>query len=87
MTLMLLGAIAMATLVAGIFFLKFWKKTGDRFFLFFAISFCIEGINRAVLGLVSNPNEDQPFFYIVRLLSFVIILIAIFDKNRKKGAE
>ena len=87
MTLMLLGAIALATLVASIFFLKFWKKTGDRFFLFFAISFGIEGINRAVLGLVTTPNEDQPFFYIVRLLSFVIILIAIIDKNRKKGAE
>lgn len=87
MNLMLLGAIAMACLVAGVFFLRFWRKTGDRFFLFFAISFCVEGVNRAALGVVSDPNEAQPFFYIVRLLSFVLILIAIVDKNRAKRQE
>lgn len=86
MNRMFLGAIAMASLVAGVFFLRFWRKTGDRFFLFFAISFCVEGINRAVLGMVANPNEGDPFFYIVRLLSFLLILIAIVDKNRAKGS-
>ena len=31
---MLLGAIAMASLIAGLFFLRFWKSSGDRFFYF-----------------------------------------------------
>ena len=39
MDFMLLGAISMASLIAGLFFLRFWKDTGDRFFLFFAVSF------------------------------------------------
>jgi hypothetical protein len=82
--LLLLGGIAIASLLAGLFFLRFWKNTGDRFFLFFALSFFIEGLNRAALGLTANPNEDQPFFYFVRFLSFVLILIAIAHKNLAK---
>lgn len=85
MEFFLLGAIAMASLTVGLFFLRFWKDTGDRLFLFFAMSFLLEGLNRAALGLSGNPNEDQPFFYFVRFLSYVLILIAIVNKNRKKG--
>jgi uncharacterized membrane protein HdeD (DUF308 family) len=82
--LMLLGAIAMASLVAGLFFLRFWRDTGDRLFLFFAISFLVEGINRWALGLAGDPNEGRPFFYFVRLLSFLLILVAIVQKNLAK---
>jgi len=81
MYLLLLGAIAMACLVAGLFFLRSWKKTGDRFFLFFALSFFIEGLNRAMLGLSGDPNEGRPLFYLIRLFSFLLILIAIIEKN------
>ena len=82
MNQLLLGAIAMATLTIGLFFLRFWKKTRDRFFLFFAVAFGLEGVNRALLGLTHSLNENEPIFYLVRLLSFVLILIAIIDKNR-----
>lgn len=84
MDLMLLGAIVMASLTAALFFLRFWKHTRDRFFLYFAISFGIEGVNRAVLALTGDPNEDQPFFYFVRLFSFVLIVLAIAEKNYPK---
>jgi Family of unknown function (DUF5985) len=53
----LLGAIAMASLVAGLFFLRFWKDTKDRLFLFFSISFFVEGLNRFALAMVSDPND------------------------------
>ncbi|MBI2359851.1 MAG: hypothetical protein HYV04_13310 [Deltaproteobacteria bacterium] len=85
MDLMLLGSIALASLIAGLFFLRFWKDTGDRFFLFFAISFFVEGMNRAALGLSGDPNEGRPLFYFVRFLSFVLILIAIVHKNLTKS--
>jgi len=84
MELFLLGAIAMASLIIGLFFFRFWKDTGDRFFLFFGSSFLVEGVNRAVLALTVDPNEELPFFYFVRFLSFVLILIAIGDKNLPK---
>jgi uncharacterized membrane protein HdeD (DUF308 family) len=82
---MLLGAIAMASLVAGLFFLRFWRDTGDRLFLYFAISFLVEGVNRAALGMSADPNEGRPFFYFVRFLSFLLILIAIAQKNLSKS--
>lgn len=87
MNLMLLGAIAMTSLIIALFFLRFWRKTGDRFFLFFAVSFCMEGLNRAVLGLTLHPNEGQPFFYVVRFLSLALILVGIADKNRKRSSR
>ena len=82
MELMLLGAIAMACFTASMFFLRFWKSTRDRFFLFFAISFCVEGFNRVMLGVSHYSNEQEPFFYLLRLFAFLIILYAIVDKNR-----
>ena len=87
MDLMLLGAISTASLVAGLFFLRFWRDTRDRFFLFFAVSFVIEGINRAALALTSDPNEGRPFFYFVRFLSLLLIFIAILHKNQKNDTR
>jgi len=80
---MLLGSIAMAAAVAGLFFLRFWRDTRDRFFLFFAIAFFIDAISRVALALSKFSEETEPVFYLVRLLSFTLILIAIIDKNRK----
>jgi hypothetical protein len=84
MELMLLGAISMGSLVAGLFFLRSWRNTKDRFFLFFAASFFVEGMNRFVLGLSANPNEADPFVYVVRFVAFLLILIGIADKNRPR---
>jgi uncharacterized membrane protein HdeD (DUF308 family) len=81
MNQLLLGAIAMASLTIGLFFLRFWKNTRDRFFLFFAVAFTLEGINRVILGLNQGSSEFEPIIYSVRLVSFIIILIAIVDKN------
>jgi len=81
---LLLGAIAMALLACGLFFLRFWRQGRDRFFLLFALSFLVEGANRVVLGLSARPSEASPGIYLVRLLAFVLILAAIIDKNRGK---
>lgn len=87
MNLMLLGAVTMASFVASLFFLRFWKTTRDRFFLFFSISFGIEGLSRIFLGLTDYRDEYEPLIYSIRLLSFLVIIYAIIDKNwlRNKG--
>lgn len=78
---MLLGAIAMASVIAGLFFLRFWRNTGDRFFLYFSLSFLIEGFNRMLLGSHSGLTESSPAFYMIRLISYCLILWAIVEKN------
>ena len=82
----LIGATAMASMVGGLFFLRFWRSTGDRFFLFFALSFFIEGINRLVLAPTSQDTDGAPAYYVIRLIAYGLILYAILDKNRpEKG--
>ena len=78
---MLMGAIALANLVAGLFFFRFWRGTRDRFFLLFAASFWIEAANRVALGLLAG-NELEPVFYLVRVLAYGLIVVAIVQKNR-----
>jgi hypothetical protein len=80
----LVGAIGAGSLIAALFFLRFWKSTRDRFFLFFALSFFIEGVNRIVFYLAVGLNEDQPVYYLVRLIAYGLILAAIIDKNRAR---
>ncbi|WP_235538028.1 DUF5985 family protein [Pelomonas sp. Root1217] len=81
----LLGGIAALTFVAGLFFLRYWRSTRDRFFLFFMLSFWIEAANRIHMALTPSWNEDTPTHYGVRLLSYGLILLAIWDKNRPRG--
>jgi len=78
----LLGVIFAASLVAGLFFLKFWQRTGDRLFLAFAAAFLIEGVNRLAFLFVEHPNEGTPSIYLVRLIAFALIIAAIVSKNR-----
>jgi hypothetical protein len=87
---LLLGAVAMASFVAALFFYSFWRKTHDRFFLLFAAAFLVDTINRITLGALDTVTEEQePIFYLVRLGTFVLILAAIIDKNlrTKRGGQ
>ncbi|HKV27322.1 MAG TPA: DUF5985 family protein [Candidatus Acidoferrales bacterium] len=77
----LLGVIATTSLTAGVFFLKFWRRTRDSLFLAFAIAFILEGINRTAVIFANHPNEGSPWTYLVRLFAFLLILAAILKKN------
>jgi hypothetical protein len=78
------GGIATASLVAGLFFLRFWKSSGDRFFLYFALSFLIEGVNRFVLYATVGPNEEDGLYYMIRVVAYGLIIFAIIQKNRAR---
>jgi hypothetical protein len=82
MDMMLTGAIACASLLVAVFFLRFWKSTGDRFFLYFALSFGIQGLNRIHIGLKGPASEDEATIYLIRLAAYILILVAIWQKNR-----
>jgi hypothetical protein len=75
------GLIAMGHLVAGLFFLRFWRRTRDGLFLVFAFAFWLLGLNQALVGLSGAPPEDQGYFYLLRLAGFVLIIAAVLRKN------
>ena len=84
MTELFTGAITMGSLVIALFFLRFWRDSGDRFFLYFALSFCIEGVHRLYSALHDAGGEDSPLHYLIRLLAYGLILWAILEKNLPK---
>lgn len=78
------GAIVMGYIVAGLFFLRFWKQSRDRLFSFFSVAFFILAAQRLALALTTENNEAVVYLYVVRLLAFFLILVAILDKNRPR---
>lgn len=75
------GAITVSFLVSGLFFLRFWFETRDRLFLLFALSFWLQAATRLALSLVGQPEEDRTVLYLVRLVAFGLIIVAIAMKN------
>jgi hypothetical protein len=83
MTQFLYGASTMGLAAAGLFFLRFYRRSADRLFLLFACAFGILAVNRFALAMFEGAEDIRPIFYIIRLCAFVIILVAIVDKNRQ----
>ena len=81
MTDLFTGAICMGSILIALFFLRFWRDSGDRFFLYFAASFFIEGLHRLYSALHDAGGEDSPLHYLIRLLAYGLILWAILEKN------
>ena len=77
----LLGVLVTMFLAAAVFFLRFWRETGDLLFLAFAAYFTIEGSSRIPLLFVAHPGEGLPWIYWIRLLGSFLILGAILGKN------
>lgn len=77
------GAIIMGYAVATLFFLKFWRRTGDRLFLAFAAAFMLMAATPLLTALLHVPREEQSPFYLLRLLAFLIIILAVIGKSRR----
>jgi hypothetical protein len=76
------GVVACGFVVAGLFFLRFWTRTRDGLFLWFALAFWLLGLGQSVLALGNVPVEERSYVYLIRLSAFMVILFAIFRKNR-----
>ncbi len=78
------GAIIMGYAVAALFFLKFWRRTADNLFLAFAGAFLLMAATPLLTALLDVPREEQSPFYLLRLLAFLIIIVAIIGKSRRR---
>jgi hypothetical protein len=84
MSEMISGILLMGYAVAGLHFLRFWKRSRDRLFLIFAIAFWVLAAQRVWLTLAADRPGAAVYIYALRLLAFVLILVAILDKNRAR---
>ena len=77
------GALATACWIAGLFFLKFWRVSKDRFFLFFLAAFWVLSLNWIVLVVEQPILESRQDAYVIRLVAFMLIIVGVIDKNRR----
>ena len=79
----LAGALTFGFALSALFFLRFWRDTGDGLFLAFAIAFVLFAAAQLMLAVGAVPDELRSWVYLVRLAGFLIILAAILRKNRR----
>lgn len=79
----LAGAVALGFLVCGLFFLRFWRRSRDELFLSFAVAFALLGLGQTVLTVANISTEERGSVYLLRLAAFLLILFAIYRKNRR----
>jgi hypothetical protein len=77
------GGVFVACLAIALLFLRLHRKAPDRLFVFFAVAFGAIAVERVLLAVVSRSTEYAPYVYLVRLIAYICIIIAIVDKNRR----
>jgi hypothetical protein len=77
------GAITLASLAVGLFFLRYWRRTGDRLFVLFSAAFWLLGVHWLVVSAWPRLSTQA---HVLRFLAFVLIALAVLDKNRQ-GAK
>jgi Na+/melibiose symporter-like transporter len=76
------GVIFALSLTASVFFVRFWRQSADRLFAIFALAFATFAASRLVLALLEEGDEARTWVYLLRLVAFVLIVVAVVDKNR-----
>jgi uncharacterized protein DUF5985 len=73
------GVLTLGYAIAAVYFLRFWREARDPLFAWFSAAFAILAVQRMLI--VALP--DQNALYAIRLAAFVMILVAIVQKNRR----
>jgi hypothetical protein len=76
---------------SSLFFLKFYKSTGERLFKYFSFACFMLAVERIALFFIENPfpsiptpvSESESWVYFFRLIGFLVIVYAIVEKNRR----
>jgi hypothetical protein len=82
MNTFLWGATAMGCWAVGLIFFRSWRLSDDRFFALFGAAFWLLAVHWFALAAFGAVDETRHHFYTVRLLGFLLVIVAIVDKNR-----
>jgi hypothetical protein len=77
------GIFFCASSALALAFVRFWRRSGDRLFVWFATAFALLAVERIGAVLLNvDPEARSPFAYVLRLIAFLIIILGIIEKNR-----
>jgi len=85
MATFLSGMITAGFLVAALFFFRFWRRTRDPLFAIFGISFLLFAIGQSISVSFDFLRDDRTIVYVLRLIGFGLLLVAIARKNFDKA--
>jgi len=83
----LYGGLVVVFVAVGFFFLRYWYDARDRLYLWFMVAFWSLAASWSVHLVYATPSESGPIVYVFRLVGFLLIIIAIVDKNRRARAD
>ncbi|MGQ0653444.1 MAG: DUF5985 family protein [Betaproteobacteria bacterium] len=58
-----------------------WRKSRERLFLMFSIAFALLALNQFLAFALDVISEPCSFVYGIRVLAFLLIIIAIVEKD------
>lgn len=76
------GATFMGEVAIALLFFRYWVRTADRLFVWFATAFALFAVERIFL-LWTLHGDTLPAVYITRLLAFGCIIFAVIERNRR----
>jgi hypothetical protein len=79
------GVVTMGYVLAGLFFLRFWRTTRDGLFAVFAVAFWLLALNQGLATLSGIPREELSWVYLLRLAAFTLIIVAVVRKNLRSA--
>ena len=75
------GAVTMGFAISSLFFVRFWLRSRDGLFLFFAVALALLALSQAIIGLTADWHEEYTWVFVLRLAAFLLIIGAIAKKN------
>ena len=75
------GGTMLGAFACSVFFVRYWRDTGDRLFGAFAAAFALFGVSRIALHSLNADSETRVWVYVLRALAFATIIAAVVDKN------
>jgi len=78
------GAITLASAAIALFFLRYWRSTGDRLFVMLSAAFWLLALHWLMSSLLPHITTQA---HVLRFVAFALIALAVLDKNRKASSR
>jgi uncharacterized protein DUF5985 len=75
------GMVTMGFIFAGLFFLRFWRRTKESLFVIFALASWLLALNQVFLAAAWHENPLLGWEFLPSLGAFGLLMLAILIKN------
>lgn len=86
-TIFLSGFATATFFAAGLFFFKFWKRSREPFFFFFAWACWILATERTLWLFADGISDTSKWLFIFRMAAFLLIILAVYRANKSRSVR